>query len=167
MMKKKKRRKTMINNNSSLEERRLMILSGIGQDLTSLEIAKKMGVNISVVKKDLRVMKYKRDSDLKQAYTDRDTRALQIRQNSVKVRSARFKNMTGMTFQMKNFENMVNYYGPELVKILRSKDENAAIMKLPKSVQRTLKRNEITNGSTNKRQISSKARELLPFVRFT
>jgi transposase len=154
----------MLNSASSPEERRLVILSGLGQDLTNLEIATKMGVKISVVKKDLRAMKYNRDSDLKQAYTDKEKRALKIRQKPAKERNERFKLMTGMTFQKKNFENMVNYYRPELIKILRSKDENAAIMRLPKNVQRTLTRNEITDGLTNKRQISSKARDYLPLA---
>jgi transposase len=154
----------MLNNVNSPEERRLVILSGIGQDLTSLEIATKMGVKISTVKNDLRAMKYNRDSDLKKAYTDMKKRALKIRQKPAKVRNERFKLMTGMTFQEKNFENMVNYYRPELIKILRSKDENAAIMGLPKSVQRTLTRNDITDGLTNRRQISSKARNYLPLA---
>jgi len=152
----------MLINVRSPEERRLAILSGIGQDLTSLEIATKMGVRIGVVKRDLQAMKYNRDSELGQAYTDKKIRALASRQVQVNVLDERFKHMTGMTFQKKNFENMVNYYRPELIKILRSEDENAAIMSLSKSVKRTLARNEITDGLTNRRQISSKALDYLP-----
>ena len=109
-------------------------------------------------------MKYKRDPDLKQAYTDKKKRALTAKLVRAKVRNEKFKLMTGMTFQEKNFENMVHYYRPELIKILKSKDENEGIMALPKSVQRTLARNEITNGFTNSRQISSKARNYLPLA---
>ena len=159
--------KTMQNNVRSPEERRIVILRGIGQDLTSLEIAAKMDVKISIVKSDLKAMKYHRDPELKQAYTDKKMRALASKQALVNGRNERFKIMTGMTFQEKNFENMVTYYRPELIKILRSKDENAEIIGLPKSVQRTLTRNKITNGLTHRRQISSSAREYLPLARET
>lgn len=154
----------MLNNICSPEERRLVILEGIGQDLTNVEIAAKMGVQIHVVRSDLKGMNYSRDPDLKQAYTDKKIRALASKQAIVNVRNERFKLMTGMTFQKKNFENMVSYYRPELIKILGSADENTAIMGLPKSVQRTLARNEITDGLTNRRQISSKARDYLPLA---
>jgi hypothetical protein len=159
-----KEEKIMQNNVNSPEARRLVILRGIDQDLTNLEIAEKMGVNINVVKSDLKGMKYTRDPDLKQAYTDKKIRALTAKKARAHVRNKKFKLMTGMTFQEKNFENMVHYYRSELIKILKSKDENEAIMALPKSVQRTLSRNEIINGFTNSRQISSKARNYLPLA---
>ena len=160
-----KRRKTMLNSVSSPEERRLVILGGIGQDLTNLEIATKMGVKISIIKNDLRAMKYNRDSDLKQAYTEQKIRALASKQALANVRNERFKLMTGMTFQEKNFENMVNYYQPELTKIIGSNDENTGIMRLPKSVQRALTRNEIIIGHKKGRQISSKACDQLQLSR--
>jgi hypothetical protein len=159
-----KRGEKMLNNVGSPEERRLVILRGIGQDLTNLEIAEKMDIRIGVVKRDLQAMKYVRDPELIQAYSDKKKRALKIRQKPSKERNERFKLMTGMTFQKKNFENMVSYYRPELIKILRSKDENAAIMGLSKSVQRTLVRNEIIDGFTHRRQISFKARNYLPLA---
>jgi hypothetical protein len=159
-----KRGEKMLNNVGSPEERRLVILRGIGQDLTNLEIAEKMDIRIGVVKRDLQAMKYVRDPELIQAYSDKKKRALKIRQKPAKERNERFKLMTGLTFQKKNFENMVSYYRPELIKILRSKDENAAIMGLSKSVQRTLVRNEIIDGFTHRRQISFKARNYLPLA---
>jgi hypothetical protein len=151
----------MLNNVISPEERRLVILEGIGQDLTNVEIAAKMGVKIGRIKSDLRAMKYHKDSELKQAYTDKKIRAIASKQAIVK----KFKSMTGMTFQEKNFENMVYYYRPELIEILGSEDEAIAIMGLPTSVQRTLARNKIINGLKFNRQISSKARDYLPRVR--
>ena len=159
-----KRGEKTLNNFNSPEARRLVILSGIDQDLTNLEIATKMDIRIGVVKRDLKAMKYIRDPELKQAYTDKKRRALASKQSLVNVRNERFKLMTGITFKKKNFENMVSYYRPELIKILRSKDENAAIMGLSKSVQRTLARNEITDGFTNRRKISFKARYYLPLA---
>jgi hypothetical protein len=155
----------MIKNVPSPETRRLVILRGIDQDLTSLEIAIKMGVKSRMIKRDLMEMKFQGDPELIQAYTDKKNRALASRQKPAKVRNARFKRMTGMTFQEKNFENMVTYYQPELVKILRSKDESIAIMGLPKSVQRSLKRNEIINGPKKYRQISPKALDYLQIIR--
>lgn len=142
-----------------------MILSGIDQDLTSLEIAEKMGVKIGRIKSDLKAMKYHRDPELKQAYMEKKIRSLASKQTLVNVRNERFKLMTGMTFQEKNFENMVNYYLPELIKIIGSKDENAGIMRLPKNVQRALTRNEIIIGHKKWRQISSKARDQLQRAR--
>ena len=155
----------MLNNVRSPEERRLGILSGIGQDLTSLEIATKLGVRISIIKKDLKVMKYNRDyeirAQLKQAYKDKKIRALASKQAIVNVRNERFMSMTGLTFQEKNFENMVYYYRPELIEILGSADENEAITSLSTSVQKTLARNKIIGGLKSSRQISSRARHYL------
>ena len=155
----------MLKNVSSSEERRLVILEGIGQDLTSLEIAAKMGVKLGRIKSDLRAMRYSRDSELKQAYTDKKIRVLASKQAIVNLRNERFKSMTGLTFQEKNFENMVAYYRPELIEILRSADENAAITSLSTSIQKTLTRNKIIDGFTHSRQISSKARDYLPIAR--
>jgi hypothetical protein len=159
-----KEEKKMLNNISNPEARRLVILRGIDQDLTNLEIATKMGVKIHIVKSDLRAMKFNRDSELKQAYTDKKIRAIASKQAIVNVRNEKFKSMTGKTFQEKNFENMVYFYRPELIKILGSEDETIAIMGLPTSIQRTLARNEIINGLKFNRQISSKARNYLPLV---
>ena len=117
----------MLKNVGSPEERRLIILRGIEQDLTSLEIATKMGVKLGRIMSYLKTMKYNRDSELKQAITDKKIRALASKQAIVNLRNERFKLMTGMTFQEKNFENMVNYYRPELTKIIGSKDENAGL----------------------------------------
>jgi hypothetical protein len=161
---KEKKRKKMLNNISNPEARRLVILRGIDQDLTNLEIATKMGVKIHIVKSDLRAMKFNRDSELKQAYTDKKIRAIASKQAIVNVCNEKFKSMTGKTFQEKNFENMVYFYRPELIKILGSEDETIAIMGLPTSIQRTLARNEIINGLKFNRQISSKARNYLPLV---
>lgn len=154
--------KTMSNNINETEDRRLMILKGIGQDLNIWEIAAKLGVNRWIVSKDLRTMRYNRDPELIKAYKDRAARALANRQSFTKVRDERFHIMTGMTFQEKNFENMISFYTPELMKILSSKKEYVAIMDLSKGVQRTLVHNEIIAGRKYRRRISSKARSFLP-----
>ncbi|MBN1683568.1 hypothetical protein JW865_08470 [Candidatus Bathyarchaeota archaeon] len=151
----------MINEISSPEERRMMILEGIDQDLTPLEIAEKMGVDRWRVLKDIKYMKYNRDSELKQAYIDRESRLLKKKQLISNAREKRFHLMTGKTIQEKTFENMINYYKPELNLIMGSKKEYLAIMKLDKSIQRVLKHNEIITGRRDRRQISKKARGFL------
>jgi hypothetical protein len=91
----------------SPEERRLIILSGIGKDHTNVEIASELGVGKWMVLNDLRLMSYYKDPELKQAYLDKETRAHANKQSQVNLRDERFHHMTGMTFQEKNFENMI------------------------------------------------------------
>jgi hypothetical protein len=151
----------MINNVTSPEERRLMILRGINQDHTSIEIAAEMGVMKWIVLHDLRAMKYNRDPELKQAYLDQETRANASKQSKINLRDVKFHNMTGMTFQEKNFENMINYYKAELQVIYKSQDERVAISSLSKNVRKTLKHNDITAGHGSREKLSGKARDYL------
>jgi hypothetical protein len=151
----------VLNNVLSKANRRLAILRGIDQDLSNSEIAEEMGVTIRTIKRDLMKMKYNRDPKLIQAYREKKIRKQSLIKKPARIRNIRFKNMTGMTFQEKNFENMISFYRSELIKILKSKNENTEIMFLPKNVQRTLKRNEIIDGNRRMRKISSKAREYL------
>lgn len=159
------REEKMLNNIREPEERRQMILKGISQDLNNLEIATQMGVNRWIVMRDLRSMKFTKDPELKQAYLDQEKRLVASKLSMNNVRDDRFHHMTGMTITEKNFENMVNFYRPELMKILESKDEYIAITNLSKSVQRTLVHNEIIAGRKYRRQISSKARGYLPHIK--
>jgi hypothetical protein len=148
------------------EERRLMILRGIGKDLTSLQIAEEMGIRKWVVIRDLRTMRFNRDPELKQAYFDQNVRDLTSRHAVSNMIVDKFKLMTGMSFQEKNFENMVTYYRPELIKVLESDNEHTAIGCLPRSVQKVLARYEITVGLRNNHKVSSKARDFLPLPKF-
>jgi hypothetical protein len=155
----------MTNDNIPQEERRLLILKGIGQDRTSVEIAAEMGVRIWMVLNDLRTMKYNKDPELKQAYLDKETRANANKQSQ--IMDERFHNMTGMTIQEKNFENTINYYKMELQRIYESQDEFTTIMGLPSVVRNMLRRNEILTWHSRKMRISAKARDylLLKFAR--
>jgi hypothetical protein len=65
--------KTMTNTFSP-EERRLMILRGIQQDHTHIQIAAEMGVGKWTVLNDLKAMSHNRDPELKQAYVDKEMR---------------------------------------------------------------------------------------------
>jgi hypothetical protein len=151
----------MMNNAANQEERRLMILKGINQDHSSIEIAAEMGVGKWMVLNDLRAMKYNKDPELKQAYLDKEARAHTYTQSQKNLRDERFYQMTGKTFPEKNFENMINYYKSELQVIYKSKDERVAITKLSKNVRRTLKHNEILTGHGLREQLSGKARDYL------
>jgi hypothetical protein len=151
----------MINDAISPEERRLLILKGINQDLSSIEIAAEMGVGKWIILSDLRAMKYNKDPELKQAYFNKDTRANADKQSQINLRDERFQHMTGKTFQEKNFENMINYYKTELLVICKSKDECTAITGLSKDIRKTLKHNEILTGRKGNNQLTSKARDYL------
>jgi spore germination protein YaaH len=157
----KREEKTMMNNATSPEERRLMILKGINQDHSSIEIAAEMGVMKWIVLNDLRAMKYNKDPELKQAYLDKEMRAHAYTLSQINLRDERFRHMTGKTFQEKNFENMVNYYKSELQAIYKSGDERVAISGLSKNVRKTLKHNDITTGHGSREHLSGKARDLL------
>ena len=140
-----------------------MILEGIDNDLNTLEIAVKLGVNKWLVMKDLRTMKYNKDPELKQAYIDKLTRYIAKKQSQTNRRDEAFHHMTGKTFQEKNFENMINYYKAELQVIYKSRDERVAISSLSKNVRKTLKRNDITTGHGHREKLSGKARDYLQF----
>jgi hypothetical protein len=157
----KRKKKTMINCATSPEERRLMILKGINQDHSSIEIAAEMGVGKWIVLNDLRAMRYNKDTELKQAYLDKETRANTNKQSRTNLRDEKFHYMTGKTFQEKNFENMINYYKAELQVIYKSQDERVAISSLSKNVRKTLKHNDITAGHGSREKLSGKARDYL------
>jgi len=151
----------MTNDAISPEERRLLILKGINQDHSSIEIAAEMGVGKWIILSDLRAMKYNKDPELKQAYFDKETRANADKQSQINQRDERFQHMTGKTFQEKNFENMINYYKTELLAIYKSKDQCTAITGLSKDIRKTLKHNEILTGRKSNNQLTAKAREYL------
>ena len=157
----RRRKKQMTNITMNAEERRLVILRGIGQDHTTIQIAAEMGVGKWKVLNDLRAMNYSKDPELKQAYLDKETRAHADTVSLINIRDEKFRHMTGMTFQQKNFENMVNYYKAELQMIYQSRNEGVAITGLSKDVRKTLKRNDIVTGHRGKIQLTSKARDYL------
>ena len=136
----------MLNVIRERQERRPIILEGTSQGLKHSEIAAQLGVNRRVILNDLRFMRKNGDPELKEAHKAQE----QIRVNRpsvASINSERFLNMTGMTFQEKSFRNMIDFNKQRLMKILNSKNQHAAIMRLPKSIRRTLKNNGIiTNG---------------------
>jgi hypothetical protein len=106
-------------------------------------------------------MRHKKDSGLKQAYEDRFARILANKRSLTKIRNEKTRLMIGMTIEEKNFENVVNFYRSELMKILGSKNEELAIKGLSHSVRKSFEMNEIIDWRTNNHLISPKARAYL------
>jgi hypothetical protein len=141
--------------------RHLAILKGIGQDFNILDIASRLGVNRFLIMSDLRYMRHKKASELKQAYEDRFACRLANKLSLKKISNEKIRLMIGMTIEEKNFENVVNFYRSELMKILKSKNEELAIKGLSKSVRKSFENNEIIDWRTNTHLISSKVRAYL------
>ena len=157
----------MLKNAVERLKRRLVILNGLSQDLKQSEIATKLGVNRWVIMNDVRHMQYHGDPELKEAMEAQkqiqEKKSLASeREKKYAIHNERFQNMTGMTLKEKSFRNMIEFHKRELMKILKSKDQNSAIMKLPKSIRRTLIHNEIITKGWHTREISSNALKYLP-----
>jgi hypothetical protein len=150
----------MINVSSENETRRQTLLEGISQNLNYTEIAAQLGLRRGDLLKDLKAMRLKRDTGLRDAQRTAQAKIHAEKQVASTRRDERFHGMTGMTLQEKTFQNMVHYYKHELMVILRSKDQDAAIRGLPQSTRRTLMHNEIIT-KRNRPQITPQARKHL------
>ncbi len=142
------------------ETRRQALLDGIRQNHSYKKIAAKLGVRRGDLLRDVKAMRRSRDPDLRNAQRIGLAKVDEEKQSDSKRREERFYNMTGMTLHEKSFQNMVYFYKPELMTILRSGDREAAIRDLPKSTRRTLMHNGILT-KRNKPEITQQAREQL------
>jgi hypothetical protein len=133
----------MISNVQEQEERRVSIIDGINRGMPFSEIAAELGVHLWVVKGDIGRMRHDRDPELKEAYRMAEERIQTMKRKKANLPDEMFHMMTGMTLKEKTFKNMISFYKPELMKIIRSENESEAIRKLPDSVKRTLKNNGI------------------------
>ena len=158
----------MLENDVEREKRRLSILKGISQDLKPSEISAQIGAHQWVIKRDIKFMRYNDDLGLKQA---EESQAL-VREQKISIltmekthfkQNERFRGMTGLSLQEKSFRNMIDFNRQELLKILKSKDQHAAIIKLSKSVQKTLKKNGIIVKRWQDTEISERALKYLAF----
>jgi hypothetical protein len=150
----------MINIPSEHEARRQTLLDGISQNINYTEIAAQLGVRRGDLLKDLKAMRLKRDPGLRDAQRSAQAKIHAEKQVVSTRREERFHGMTGMTLQEKTFQNMIHYYKRELMAIIRSKDQDAAIRDLPQSTRRTLMHNEIIT-KRNRPQITQQARKQL------
>jgi hypothetical protein len=155
-----------LENTVEQKERRLSILKCISQDLKPSEISAKLGAHRWVIKRDIKFMRYSGDLGLEQA----EKAQAQVREQKVQLltmekthfkQNERFRGMTGISLQEKSFRNMIDFNRHELLKILKSKDQHAAIIKLSKSIQKTLKKNGIIVKRWQDNEISERAEEYL------
>ena len=139
---------------------RRVLLDGISRNLSYTEIAEKLGVRRGAVIREVKHMGRRRDAGL----VDAKRQGLVLLEEEKMADSVRceerFFGMMGMSLQDKTFLNMVSFYRPELLVILRSKDHESAIRELPNSVRRTLVRNNILT-SRGKLHVSERALEEL------
>jgi hypothetical protein len=136
-------RKTMVSDIEEQEMRRIIIIDGINSGISYSKIAAKLGVNLWVVMGDIKRMRHDRDPGLNDAYVKAEERIQAMKRKKANLPDERFQMMTGMTLKEKSFRNMMSFYKPELMRIIRSENESKAIGKLPNSVKRTLKHNGI------------------------
>jgi hypothetical protein len=156
----------MMENIIMQQKRRLDILEGISQDLKHSEISAQLGATQGIIKSDIKYMRRKGDLGLIQAEKDqvqvREKKALLLsKEKQHSKQNERFLGMTGITIQEKSFHNMIDFYKHELLKILKSTDQNAAISKLPKSVRKTLLNYGIITNVWRNGEITVKALDYL------
>jgi len=156
----------MLEINSARKKRRLIILKGINQDIKHSEISVQLGAKRWVIKNDIKFMRRNGDLGLQQA----EKAQAQVLEKKVSLlekekkhfkQNERFQSMTGISLREKSFRNMIDFNKPELLEILKSEDQHLAIMKLSKSIQRTLKKNGIITKKWQDNEISQRAQEYL------
>ena len=156
----------MLENTIARKKRRLIILEGISQDLKHSEISAQLGANRWLIMSDIKFMQNNGDLGLEQA----EKAQIQVREKKVLLltkekthfkQNEKFLSMTGITLQEKSFRNMIDFNKHELLKILESEDQNAAIFKLSTSIQKTLKRNGIITKRWQDNEITERAQEYL------
>ena len=155
----------MISNIREQEARRISIIDGINNGIPCSRIAAKLGVHLWVVMGDIRRMRHDRDPALKEAYRMAEERVQIEKRKVANKQDERFHMMAGMSLKEKTFSNMMSFYRPELMKILRSENECEAIRKLPESVKRTLKNNGIIAQGWRTPEITALARTHLTRVK--
>jgi hypothetical protein len=143
------------------QRRRQVILEGISRDIKQSNIAAQLGVSRWVIKNDVKYMHINRDPELKRAIDGREKVRAEKRPDVASASEKKFMNMTGMTLKEKSFRNMIDFYKSSLTVIMNAKDQNAAIMRLPKSVRGPLTRNGIITKGWHDREITSNALEYL------
>ena len=156
----------MLENIITRKKRRQIILEGISQDLKHSEILTQLRVTRAILMGDIRYMRINGDLGLIQAEKTQelvhDKKVLLISKNMAhNKQNEKYLGMTGITLQEQSFRNMIDFNKHELLKILKSKNQHTAIVKLPKSIQKTLKKNGIIIKRWQDNEISERAQEYL------
>ena len=147
-------------------KRRPLILKGISLDFNTSKISVQLGSNKWVILNDLRFMRRNGDLGLIQA----EKAQVLVREEKVILhkeekrhfkQNKRFLSMTGISLEEKSFRNVIDFNKFDLLNVLKSEDQHAAIVKLPQSIQRCLKKNGIVTGRCQYKKITSKALDYL------
>ncbi|MBN1682123.1 hypothetical protein JW865_01050 [Candidatus Bathyarchaeota archaeon] len=138
---------------------RLIIIKGIANNLSVYQISEQLGINQWEIKRELKYMKHNKDPLLKQAYQDKEKHIEKKLLSN--ILNDKFIKMTGVELSEQSFFNMINYYRPELMKVINSNNEHEPITKLPSNVKKTLIKNGIISGRSGGRGITTKARKFL------
>jgi len=156
----------MLENTIARKKRRPVILKGISQDLKHSEIADQLRANRGLIMSDIKLMRRNGDLGLKKAEKAQvqahEKKVLLIRNGKKHFKqNERFLRMTGITLQQKSFRNMIDFNKRALMNILRSEDQNSAIMRLSKNIRKTMRRNGIITKRWKDNEITEHAQEYL------
>ena len=127
----------------------------------SLQIGQNTSIGAPAVSAE-KILLQNGDSELKQTLEQAKAEKIANKRSVARLLDERFLSMTGMTFKEKSFRNMIEFYKPELKKIIESEKQYIAIMNLPKNIRRTLKNNGIIAYGRKNLRITSDARKYLP-----
>jgi hypothetical protein len=142
------------------DKRHPIIIRGIRNGLRHSVIAKQLGVTKRKIRNDLHFMRYNKDPELEKALKAQ-AEIQGKKQLLATINNDKFLDMTGISFQEKSFRNMVEYNKHELMRIINSKNQHVAIMRLPKSTRKSLINNGIITSGWKKSEISPKTMHYL------
>ena len=147
-------------NESTAANHRQVILDGISQNVGYTELASQLDVSRREVIREVKNLRRSRDPGLFEA--KRAARAMvdEEKRSASKKMYDRFFRMAGMTIREKSFQNMVQFYKPEILSILESEDQEAAISEIPQRVRKILRKYDILTGRSYP-EISQSARDQL------
>ncbi len=152
----------MYTSNIARDKRRLIILKGISLDLNFSEIASQIGARHGILSSDIRYMRRNGDVEFQQAEKDQLlVRELHVKNSICVQQNESFLKMTGISLQEKSFRNMIDFNKDALMKILKSEDQNAGIVKLSSSIQKSLKKHGIVTKRMQDKEITTRAKEYL------
>ncbi len=147
-------------NENTQENHRQILLNGISQNIGYMELASQLGVSRKEVIREVKTLRRRRDPDLFEAQRAAKVRVDEEKLSTSRKRDERFFRMAGMTIREKSFQNMVQFYKPEIMSILESENQEAAISEIPQRVRKILRKYDILT-SRSFPEISQRAQDQL------
>jgi IS30 family transposase len=147
-------------NESIQDNHRQVILDGISQNIGYTELASRLGVSRKEVIREVKTLRRRRDADLFEARRAARGRVDEEKLSASRRRDERFFRMAGMTIHEKSFQNMVQFYKPEILSILESENKEAAVSEIPQSVRKILRKYDILT-SRSVPEVSQRAQNQL------